>query len=212
MLGVSVVIPCYNAAKYIRKAIQSVLDQQYDGPLEVIVADDASDDGSPKVLHRMGLPCAYCLGGRTKIGRPPAPAIAVSAPRRNRWWLSSMPMIFGCLGTCRSWQRRWRIVRDSGLVYDKGYYVSANGRTGSPVFPRTSPPSRKPDDLILEQCFPPAGVMVRRNVFAKVELRRGSAARRGPRHVATIFVSFIRQPHLSRVRLHVPHARGTESG
>lgn len=56
MLGVSVVIPCYNAARYIREAIQSVLDQQYDGPLEVLVGEDGSTDNSREIAESFGPP------------------------------------------------------------------------------------------------------------------------------------------------------------
>ena len=43
--GVSVLIPVYNNAEYIGKAIESVLDQTFK-PFEIIVADDGSEDGS----------------------------------------------------------------------------------------------------------------------------------------------------------------------
>jgi len=42
---VSVIVICYNHEKYVEQAIQSVLDQDYDN-IEIIVADDASDDHS----------------------------------------------------------------------------------------------------------------------------------------------------------------------
>ena len=49
---VSVVIPSYNAASYIMKAIESVLNQTYDN-LEVIVADDASTDSTCSVIKKI---------------------------------------------------------------------------------------------------------------------------------------------------------------
>lgn len=49
---VSVVIPTYNRAKRVQRAIQSVLNQTYDN-IEVLVVDDASTDNTPKVVNRI---------------------------------------------------------------------------------------------------------------------------------------------------------------
>jgi glycosyltransferase involved in cell wall biosynthesis len=48
---VSVIIPCYNAERYVGEAIQSVLDQTYQS-FEIIVVDDGSQDGSAAVLQQ----------------------------------------------------------------------------------------------------------------------------------------------------------------
>jgi hypothetical protein len=51
--SVTVVIPCYNAERWIAAAIQSALDQ--DGPsVEVIVVDDGSTDGSRAAIRTFG--------------------------------------------------------------------------------------------------------------------------------------------------------------
>ena len=49
---VSVLVSCYNYARYVAEAVQSVLDQTY-ASVETIVVDDGSTDGSREILRRI---------------------------------------------------------------------------------------------------------------------------------------------------------------
>jgi glycosyltransferase involved in cell wall biosynthesis len=49
-LSVTVIIPTYNYAQFIGKAIDSIVNQGYDGELEIIVIDDGSTDDTQQVL------------------------------------------------------------------------------------------------------------------------------------------------------------------
>lgn len=49
---VSVIIPAYNAEGFIETAVRSVLDQT-ERDLEVIVIDDASDDGTLMLVEQL---------------------------------------------------------------------------------------------------------------------------------------------------------------
>ncbi len=49
--GVSVVVPTYNGASWVRGAIESVLSQSCDYPLEVIAVDDGSTDDTKQVVE-----------------------------------------------------------------------------------------------------------------------------------------------------------------
>ena len=53
MTDISVIIPCYNAERWVGRAIESVLDQQ-GLAVEVIVVDDGSTDGSLDVIKSFG--------------------------------------------------------------------------------------------------------------------------------------------------------------
>jgi len=55
---VSVIIPAYNAARYLPDALDSVLAQTKD-PLEVLVVDDGSSDDTAQVVARYGPPVRY---------------------------------------------------------------------------------------------------------------------------------------------------------
>jgi glycosyltransferase involved in cell wall biosynthesis len=57
---VSVIIPVYNGENYLTDAIESVLRQTY-RPLEIIVADDGSTDGSAVVATRFVPHVRYCF-------------------------------------------------------------------------------------------------------------------------------------------------------
>jgi hypothetical protein len=48
---VAVVIPCYNAERWISRAVQSLLEQHYPS-VEIIVVDDGSTDGSLNIIRR----------------------------------------------------------------------------------------------------------------------------------------------------------------
>ena len=57
---VSFVIPCYNQASYLRQAIDSVLAQDY-APLELLVVDDGSTDGTGEVACSYGERCTVIV-------------------------------------------------------------------------------------------------------------------------------------------------------
>ena len=50
---ISCIVPVYNGERYLRQALDSILTQTY-RPLEIIVADDGSTDGTAAVVTRYG--------------------------------------------------------------------------------------------------------------------------------------------------------------
>jgi glycosyltransferase involved in cell wall biosynthesis len=50
-MRLSIVIPCYNEAKYIGQCLESILEST-EYPCEVVVVDDGSDDGSNEVIEK----------------------------------------------------------------------------------------------------------------------------------------------------------------
>lgn len=54
MKGISVIIPVYNREHFIRESIQSVIDQDYQGEIEIIVSDDGSTDKTLEIVNTFG--------------------------------------------------------------------------------------------------------------------------------------------------------------
>ena len=170
MLGVSVVIPCYNAARFIRETLDSILTQNYGGPLEVLVADDGSTDGSADVVASYGPPVRLLMRG-------PHEERSASHSRNRCLQAATQPLVAfldaddlfmpgHLVHLAEALTRRPEL----GFVYDKGYYVSADGSGLSPIFAEPHRPRVTPDDLLVENCIVPAAVVVRREVFARVGL------------------------------------------
>lgn len=70
--SISVVIPCYNGARFLRETLTSVLSQTRP-PSEVIVVDDGSTDGSGDIARSFGAPVAVITQANSGLG-----------PTRNR--------------------------------------------------------------------------------------------------------------------------------
>lgn len=75
--AVSVVIPTYNSARTIRDCLKSIRDQDYPGPVEVIVVDNLSTDETTKIATEFGaklielrssIPSARNIGARIAKG------------------------------------------------------------------------------------------------------------------------------------------------
>jgi glycosyltransferase involved in cell wall biosynthesis len=168
--GVSVIIPCYNAAKYLREAIQSVLDQQYDGPLEVVVGDDASTDGSREIALSYGPPVRV-------VDKPPGVKGNAAANRNRCIRASTQPLVAfldaddvflpGHLAALSDVMAR---RPELGLIYDKSYMMTQDGRRLGPWDGREQPETLTPDDLLLACRCSTDSVMVRRSVFDRAGL------------------------------------------
>lgn len=77
---VSVTMPVYNGAKYLARAIESVLAQSY-GDFEFIIADDGSRDDSVEIVRRYDDPRIRLIVFEKNIGAVPALNRALSEAR-----------------------------------------------------------------------------------------------------------------------------------
>lgn len=84
---VTVVIPAYNAARYLAEAVESALNQTY-SDLEVLVVDDGSTDRTPFLLERYGRAIRTI---RKRNGGTPSALNEGIRQARGEWiaWLSA---------------------------------------------------------------------------------------------------------------------------
>ena len=69
--ALSVVLPVYNGKRYVRAAIESVLNQTFTD-FELIAVDDGSSDSSLQILQQFG------QARRAGAGRQPCPTLAMA--------------------------------------------------------------------------------------------------------------------------------------
>lgn len=67
-LKVTIMIPTYNQARFIREAIESALAQTYPN-LEIIVGDDASTDDTPEIISSINDPRLMSVRNSSNLGR-----------------------------------------------------------------------------------------------------------------------------------------------
>lgn len=62
MVKVSVIIPCYKYAHFLKECVDSVRNQTYKN-IEIIVVDDGSPDNTKEVCEQLGVKCVSKLNG-----------------------------------------------------------------------------------------------------------------------------------------------------
>lgn len=134
-LSVSVILPTHNSASFVSRAIDSVLSQQGDHPLELIIVDDCSSDATVDVIQKgHGSDSRVKLIASKRNGGPGAARNQALAVAKGQW--------VGLIDA----DDAWAVDRLSGLsplctadvdiLFDNiiGYDQAAGLQTG-PLFP-----------------------------------------------------------------------------
>lgn len=78
--GVSIVVPAYNEAAGIAATVRSLVDTTYPGPIEVVVVDDGSTDGTSQIVANLRLPGVTVIR-QPNSGKPAALNTGISRTR-----------------------------------------------------------------------------------------------------------------------------------
>ena len=124
MQRISVVIPTYNNAEFLIKAIESVLDQKYEA-YEIIVVDDGSTDDTQSVIKPYMAKISYFLKSNTGV-----------ASARNVGINNAKGNYIAFLDSDDLWSNNKlketvKVIEqypDVGLIHTGAYRVNRNGR------------------------------------------------------------------------------------
>ncbi|HTU93556.1 MAG TPA: glycosyltransferase family A protein [Gemmataceae bacterium] len=163
---VSVVVPVFNGAKYLRAALDSALGQTYSA-LEIVAVDDGSTDASPEILASYGSRLTVIRQKNSGVAAARNASIQASCGKfiafldQDDWWLSEKIEKQVAL-----FQKDSRL----GLVHT-GILQYSEGAAGfvDPVYPTHLSPQlqgRCYQQLLLENAVYNSSVMIRRAALA----------------------------------------------
>ena len=67
-LSISIIVPVFNAEKYLKRCVESILNQNFNKPFEIILIDDASTDDSINILKRFKSPIIKLISQKFNSG------------------------------------------------------------------------------------------------------------------------------------------------
>ena len=165
---VSVIIPTYNRASLLKRAIESVLNQEFED-FELIVVDDASQDRTPKVIESFKDGRIRYLRLKKNSGGPVA---------RNTGIKKARGKFIALLDDDDEWlpnrlsvqiEKFETLEKKVGVVYGGFYYVSQeNGRIIGKRFPRYR--GNVYHHLLRENFIGSPTLLIRRECFKKAGL------------------------------------------
>jgi len=164
MPKVSVIIPTYNGAQYIKQAVDSILAQTYDD-YEIIVVDDGSTDDTAELLRPYGDRITYLYQENRKL--PAARNAGIRAARGQYLAFLDSDDLF--LPHKLAAQARCLDERpEVGLVASGHQYIDEAGRLLQESRPWLGRPSITLESILFGGLAPVHAVLLRRDWFERV--------------------------------------------
>lgn len=167
-IGVSVVVPCFNYARFLGRAVDSALSQSV-RPLEIIIVDDGSTDETPCIAQEYANreSCVRYLR-QENAGLPAA---------RNSGIAKALYDYVAFLDADDEWQPEFlarcteaiiKLPDDFGLVASRFSFMD---RDGAALPLRRLPPAASAEvtcaDLVIKTRFFPSAVLAKKEVFSR---------------------------------------------
>jgi glycosyltransferase involved in cell wall biosynthesis len=166
--GVTVIIPCYNSSRFIKKTIDSVFKQTYEN-LETIAIDDGSKDGTREILEGY-LPKIRILHhrGNANLGEGASIRLGIIETGSDLiafldhddiWYPNKIKEQVGV----------FQKYPDVALVYTNGYVIDENDNILYKMLPDDFREENVPGKILLNNYIrTTSSVMVRRNLINRI--------------------------------------------
>ncbi len=161
--GVTVVIPCYNYAHFLPKAIESALSQDYPNK-EIIVVDDGSPDNTREV--------ALSYGDRVRHVHQQNAGLSAA---RNKGIAEARHEFIAFLDADDWWTPGWlkaametfaRLPEDYAVVACQWNFITPDGRRDGPkLLDQHWPREVTVEQMLIRSRFQPSGVVARKTVL-----------------------------------------------
>lgn len=115
-MKISVVIPAHNREKYIKRCLDSIINQSY-APYEIIVVDDASTDNTIQVVERYSCPIVRLIKCKINGGAQKARNIGIKEAKGD--WIAF-------LDSDDEWLPD-KLEKQKKKIEETGYRISAGG-------------------------------------------------------------------------------------
>jgi len=167
MPEVSIIIPVYNAEKFIKKTIESVLSQTYKD-YEIIIVDDGSTDNSKKILDEFKDKVRYFKQANSGV-----------SSARNRAIKEAKGEYIALLDQDDLWyseklKKQINFIKknpNAGMVYSDCYYIDDKDKVISRVFENQKFYCGKIfENLVIENFIPIPTVLIKKEVLNKTGL------------------------------------------
>ena len=163
---VSVIIPSYNRADLIKRAVQSVLNQTYQD-FEIIVVDDGSTDNTKQIVKSFNDKRISYIYHKKNMGAPAA---------RNRGIKSGRGQYFAFLDSDDEWlpeklekslKKFLSLDSDVGLVYSN-FFITGDGGRQKKALDRKGPEGKISRDLLRKSFIQMSATLIKSGCLAKI--------------------------------------------